>query len=124
MPSSQVRRGHWVAVEIRWQRNLDRPRTRPFYSFLEKDDVIAWAMLAAYALELAPLIETQYFSQIQVHECIFPLQFAASGQYQVHLRTDLALVRLIGIEQRLQFQILLFHFRAMVNQLDAVVVED
>lgn len=61
---SQVRRGRWVAVEIRGQRHLDRTRTRPFYSFLEKDDVIACAALATYAFKLAPLVETQYFSQI------------------------------------------------------------
>src|SRR5262249_53193997 len=52
------------------------------------------------------------------------LNFTASREHRIHLRLDLTVVGHVGIEKRLQFQIFLFHFRGVVDQLHAMVVED
>ena len=100
---------------------MESIRTRPSNSLLEVHYVVA--PFATNAFQLTPLIETQYFSQVEIHECVFAFQLTPRSQDQVDLRADLSLIGLIGVEQRLQFQILLFHLRAIINKFDLMIIK-
>ena len=68
-----------------------------------------------------PLIEGQDLAQIEVHQRGFPLYSSSGCKHLVHLRLHLTIVRNIGIEQSLQFEVLLFHLSHVIDQLHAMV---
>ena len=76
---------------------------------------------SAKRFQLPPLFKREDLAQGQVCHGELTLQFAARRQYLVHLRTHLALVGIVGIEQDLELEVRLFHLRLVIDQFQTVL---
>src|SRR3954453_19738992 len=114
-----VRRKRWQRSRTRGQRSRRWLSSGP--NRLVKKHVILHA--STHRSQLPPLIQRENLSQLQVHQRVLPLKLSPGAQHCVDLAIDLALVRDVCIEQRLQFKILLLHLCAHFNELHAMVEE-